>query len=93
MPIDAKGLVNSAVGGYAVNNQSQIQWHVLAPTVLAVYNNKRKHRITGLTPADARKPSSEADAKIAMEIAASRGRRFPTLPVGDTVRILRKTKR
>jgi len=70
----------------------QIQWHLLAPTVLATYNNKNKHRITGLTPADARKPSSETDAKIAMEIAATRGRRFPTLAVGDKVRILRKKK-
>ena len=70
----------------------QIQWHLLAPTVLAVYNNKNKRRIIGLTPADARKPSSETDATISMEIAATRGRRFPTLAVGDTVRILRKKK-
>ena len=70
----------------------QIQWHLLAPSVLAVYNNKNKHRITGLTPADARKPSSETDAKISMEIAATRGRRFPTLAVGDKVRILRKRR-
>ena len=71
---------------------TKIQWHLLAPTVLAVYNNKNKHRITGLTPAGARKPSSETDATISMEIAATRGRRFPTLAVCDTVRILRKKK-
>ena len=71
---------------------TKIQWHELAPSVLAVYNNKNKHRITGLTPAEARKPSSEADAKISMEIAATRGRRYPPLAVGDTVRILRKKK-
>ena len=53
-------------------------------------NNKRI--ITGLTPADAIKPSSETDAKISMEIAATRGRRFPPLAVGDRVRILRKKK-
>ena len=45
-----------------------------------------------MTPADARKPSSESDAKIAVEIAATRGRRYPILRVGDTVRILRKKK-
>ena len=71
---------------------TQIQWHLIAPSVLVVYHNTNKHRMTGLTPADARKPSSETDAKIAMEIAATRGRRFPTLVVGDTVRILRKKK-
>ena len=45
-----------------------------------------------MTPAEARKPSSETDAKIAMEIAAIRGRRYPILRVCDTVRILRKKK-
>ena len=45
-----------------------------------------------MTPAEARKPSNETDAKIAMEIAAIRGRRYPILRVGDTVRILRKRK-
>ena len=59
---------------------------------MAVYNNKNKHRIAGLTPAEARKPSRETDAKISMEIAATRGRRYPPLAVGDTVRILRKKK-
>ena len=71
---------------------TKIQWHELAPTVLAVCNNKHSHRITGLAPAAARKPSSETDAKISMEIAATRGRRYPPLAVGDTVRILRKKK-
>ena len=46
----------------------------------------------GLTPAEARKPSSEADAKINMDIEANRGRRYPTLRVGDSVRILRKRR-
>ncbi len=41
---------------------------------------------------EARKPSSEADAKMAMEMVAIRGRRFPNLQVGDTVRILKKKK-
>ena len=32
------------------------------------------------------------DAKINMEIEATRGRKYPILRVGDTVRILRKRK-
>ncbi len=56
------------------------------------YNTKNKHRLTGITPVEARKPSSEADAEIAMEMAAKRGRKFPILEVGDTVRILQKKK-
>ena len=45
-----------------------------------------------MTPLEARKPSSEADAKMGMEMVAIRGRKFPILDVGDTVRILKKKK-
>ena len=45
-----------------------------------------------MTPAEAKKPSSEADAKMAMELVARQGRRFPILRVGDKVKILRKKK-
>ena len=45
-----------------------------------------------MTPAEARKPSSEIDAKTAMELVAKRGRKFQILQVGDVVRILRKKK-
>ncbi len=37
------------------------------------YSNKDKHRITGMTPPEAKKPSSDVDAKIAMELVARRG--------------------
>ena len=56
------------------------------------YNIKNPHIITGMTPADAKKPSSEADAKMAMEMVAIRGRGFPKLQIGDIVRILKKNK-
>lgn len=69
-----------------------IQWSDLVPQILAVYNNKNIHRITGMTPSQAKKPSSEADAKLAMELVARRGRRFPIVKVGDKVKILRKKK-
>ena len=62
------------------------------PHVLAEYNTKNKHRITGMMPTETRKPSSEADAKTAMEMVAIHGRKFPNLQVGDTVRILKKKK-
>ena len=42
----------------------QIQWHLLAPTILAVYSNKNKRRITKLTPADARKPAAKQTQKL-----------------------------
>jgi hypothetical protein len=71
--------------------QIKYQWHDLIPFVLAEYNTT-KHRITGLSPTDARKPSNEADAKAGMELAAKSGVRFPPLRVGDTVRMLKKKK-
>ena len=70
----------------------QNQWSDLIPQIMAEYNTKSKHRITGMTPLEARKPSSEADAKMAMEMVAIRGRKFPILQVGDIVRILKKKK-
>jgi hypothetical protein len=71
--------------------ETKYQWHDLIPFVLAEYNTT-KHRITGLSPTDARKPSNEADAKAGMELAAKSGIKFPPLRVGDTVRMLKKKK-
>ena len=59
---------------------------------MAEYNAKNKHRITGMTPYEARKPSNEADVKAAMEMAATHGIKSPPLRVGDTVRMLLKQK-
>ena len=56
------------------------------------YNTRNKHRITGMTPAEAKKPSSEVDAKASMELVARWGRKFPILQIGDVVRVLRKKK-
>ena len=71
---------------------TKIQWSDLVPQILPVSNHKNKHRRTGMTPAEAKKPSSEADAKMAMEMVAIRGRTFPILQVGDIVIILKKKK-
>jgi hypothetical protein len=66
------------------------QWTDLIPHVMAEYNGKNKHRVIGMTPTEAKKPSSQVDVKTAMELVARRGRRFPTLSVGDVVRVLKK---
>lgn len=73
-------------------NPEQIQWYTLIPRILAVYNNKNIHSSTGKTPNDGRKVSNEVDAKASMEMRATHGRKYPTLEVGDTVKILRKKK-
>ena len=68
------------------------QWDDLIPFIMAEYNAKNKHRITGMTPLEARKPSNEADVKAGIELAATQGVKFPPLRVGDTVRMLLKKK-
>lgn len=50
----------------------------MIPNVMAEYNTKNKDTITGMTPAEARKPSAHVDAETAMELVARRGPRFPT---------------
>ena len=69
---------------------TKYQWSDLIPNIMAEYNNKNKHRITGMTPTEAKKPSSEVDAKMAMELVARRGRAFPILKIGDKVKIIKK---
>ena len=67
-----------------------LQWHTLIPEILKVYNNKNIHTATGKTPAEATKPSHEADVKTSMELRAKRGRKYPDIEVGDRVRVIRK---
>ena len=80
------------IGKQPKTEKINYQWHDLIPFVMAEYNAKNKHRITGMTPYEARKPSNEADVKAAMELAATSGVKYPPLRVGDTVRMLLKKK-
>ncbi len=72
---------------------TKIQFSDCLPQVSAVYDTKNNYRITGMTPAEAKKPSSEADAKMARELVARKGRRFPILRVGDKARVMGAKKR
>ncbi len=79
-------------GKHQEEDKTQYQWTDLIPFVMAEYNTKNIHRITGMAPVEARKPSSEADAKAGMEMAATFGKKFPVSQVGDTVRTLQNKK-
>jgi hypothetical protein len=70
------------VGNQPEIDKTKYQWSDLIPNVMAEYNTKNKHRITGMTPAEAKKPSSEVDAKAAMELVARSGRQFSILMIG-----------
>ena len=41
------------VGKQPEIDKTKYQWSDLIPSVMAEYNNKNKHRITGMTPAEA----------------------------------------
>jgi hypothetical protein len=47
---------------------------------------------TNKTPEDARKDTHQADVKANLEIRALTNRKYPTLNVGDKVKIMRKKK-
>ena len=52
--------------------------------------NKDVHSATGLTPNEARKEKNEFKAKLNVSVKASKENMYPTLEVGDRVKIMRK---
>lgn len=72
-----------------VEDTKQKWYDVLGP-VLLVYNNKMVHSATKMTPNAARKPTNELNVKLNLHINRTRLRKYPTVSVGDTVRLYRK---
>jgi hypothetical protein len=68
------------------------QWQDYIFQVMLTYNNKLKHSSTGKTPDEARKDTHQADVKANLEIRALKNRKYPSLSVGDSVKIMRKKK-
>ena len=58
--------------------------------IMLTYNNKYIHSATGLTPNEARKEKNEFEAKLNVSVKARKDRTYPTLEVGDKVKIMRK---
>ena len=52
--------------------------------------NKDVHSATGLTPNEARKEKNEFKAKLNVSVKAGKENMYPTLEVGDRVKIMRK---
>ena len=76
------------------NGKNNIQWHtyIYIYPILLTQNNKNEHRSTGMTPAEATKSENETSVRIALETNAKRNRKYPTLEVGDKVKIFTKRK-
>ena len=67
-----------------------IQWIDYITEILLTYNNKDVHSATGLTPNEARKERNEFRAKLNVSVKAKKERIYPSLEVGDRVKIMRK---
>ena len=67
-----------------------VQWTDYIFEILLTYNNKDVHSATGLTPNEARKEKNEFKAKLNVSVKARKERTYPTLEVGDKVKIMRK---
>ena len=57
---------------------------------MLTYNDKMKHSATGMTPKEARKDNNEFRAMLNVASKAKKERIYPTLEVGDKVKIMRK---
>ena len=57
---------------------------------MLTYNNKDVHSATGLIPNEARKEKNELKARVNVAMKARKDRIYPSIKVGDKVKIKRK---
>jgi hypothetical protein len=60
--------------------------------VLLTYNHKMVHRVTGMTPYEAKKERNHLEIRHNLLLHANRSRRYPDIILGDRVKISRKRK-
>ena len=70
--------------------KANIQWVDYNLKIMLTYNDKMKHSATGMTPKEARKDKNEFRAMLNVASKAKKERIYPTLEVGDKVKIMRK---
>ena len=70
--------------------KANIQWVDYNLEIMLTYNDKMKHSATGMTPKEARKDKNEFRAMLNVASKAKKERIYPTLEVGDKVKIMRK---
>jgi hypothetical protein len=65
-------------------------WNEYLTAVLNKYNNKHKHRTTGMTPSEAKLPQNHMHVKAQLEVHRISNRKYPEIKIGDRVKIYRK---
>ena len=68
------------------------KWTDVLYSVLLTYNVKNKSSITGMTPSEARKPGNLVDVGSNLELHRVHKRKYPTINIGDHVKLLKKKK-
>jgi hypothetical protein len=68
------------------------KWTDALFSVLLTYNVKVKSNITGMTPSEAKKPGNQIDVGAHLELHRISKRKYPTINVGDYVKLLKKKK-
>ena len=68
------------------------KWTDVLYSVLLTYNVKNKSSITGMTPSEARKPGNQVDVGSHLELHRVHKRKYPTINIGDHVKLLKKKK-
>ena len=66
------------------------RWHEVLCAVLLTYNQKMIHSTTKMTPNDARKEHNHFHVKLNLELKAKHTRKYPTINVGDNVKVYKK---
>ena len=66
------------------------KWHEVLFPVLLTYNNKLVHSTTKMTPNEAKKPENQLTVKLNLELKRRNNRIYPTVNVGDMVKVYRK---
>ena len=72
--------------------KTKTKWTDLFFPLLFTYNNKLVHSTTGMTPNEARKTSNHLNVSAHLELHRIHKRKYPTIKVGDWVKLLKKKK-
>ena len=70
--------------------KQNIDWRDYIFQILLTYNNKSIHSSIKMTPNEARKNKNEYEVKINLELKGKSTRKYPSLDVGDDVKVMRK---
>ena len=85
-----KDMLFKRVGADEKKGKLKIQWIDYIPEIMLTYNSKMIHSAHGMTPNDAHKKENHLKVKIKLEISRIKTRKYPTLRVGDEVKLYRK---